>query len=521
VLVTGGTAVSGAGSGTLTFAPINNHSGSYNVSSASGGIDEGFAIQNDVCVGPGLIDIYATITPPTNGYLIGAGSALYSNGGTTLRYNVANTPMFNIVNDSVRLEHLTLLQNPGVPAVTGNYGVFIAGAGSNIGGAVANWGSMEDMTARGFYYGVADVGSGGQWDILRMAVTNTVSSCFVGRGAQGWWTDISTQFCGTKQTTPGSKQDGGHGVYLGQCALFPGCGIGPWISGLQTFNAYGYGLYVENVGVQLSGAWSVLNDDRAGEIFVAPYSGNSIISDFILAEAGLPLAMYSTNTTAIGMEISPISGTVLQVSNGIIGASEGIGLQVDGVSASVELLLNTIQEFSSGVGAVAGNTYGLKVTGPTNNVAVRASSFQSPTLLTGALSPQLLGDSFLGGTASLPSLKITGTSTNVLLDQNQIFNSNAGTGFQCDAGSTLLSGENYLNSPTNNCSRSSIGAQNFPQFNLVMGGLLTPSGGIITPTAAMHHVAAGAITTITVPNWINLSTGGGCIYLIQIGRAHV
>jgi hypothetical protein len=40
VLITGGTAISGAASGTITFTPANNHSGSWKVSSASAGIQE-------------------------------------------------------------------------------------------------------------------------------------------------------------------------------------------------------------------------------------------------------------------------------------------------------------------------------------------------------------------------------------------------------------------------------------------------------------------------------------------------
>lgn len=43
VLITGGTAVSGAASGTVTFTPLNNHSGAWTIASATAGIREAIA----------------------------------------------------------------------------------------------------------------------------------------------------------------------------------------------------------------------------------------------------------------------------------------------------------------------------------------------------------------------------------------------------------------------------------------------------------------------------------------------
>lgn len=70
VTITGGTAVSGAASGTITFVPANNHSGAWTIQSATNGIQEAliYAKANGCNVinrdGVGVWNIYCTITIP-------------------------------------------------------------------------------------------------------------------------------------------------------------------------------------------------------------------------------------------------------------------------------------------------------------------------------------------------------------------------------------------------------------------------------------------------------------------------
>lgn len=68
VLITGGSAVSGAVSGTITFTPTSNHSGAWTIQSATAGIQETANVNPNyfVSLPGGHIDIYATITLPGN-----------------------------------------------------------------------------------------------------------------------------------------------------------------------------------------------------------------------------------------------------------------------------------------------------------------------------------------------------------------------------------------------------------------------------------------------------------------------
>jgi len=82
VLITGGTAVSGAASGTVTFTPANNHSGAWTVRSATAGIQEAIyapgTLQVAVYIPAGTWNIYGKITVPT-GYPVSIrGAGMYN-----------------------------------------------------------------------------------------------------------------------------------------------------------------------------------------------------------------------------------------------------------------------------------------------------------------------------------------------------------------------------------------------------------------------------------------------------------
>ena len=78
VLITGGTAVSGAASGTITFTPANNHSGSWSISSCSGGIQEAI---ND-CPDWGVVE---TIPPPSGQFPFAIKARVYIDHSVTIR----------------------------------------------------------------------------------------------------------------------------------------------------------------------------------------------------------------------------------------------------------------------------------------------------------------------------------------------------------------------------------------------------------------------------------------------------
>jgi hypothetical protein len=76
VLITGGTAVSGAASGTVIVNCAGTHSGAWTISSASGGIKEASCVQNEVgtvTMLAGTLNLYGPLILPTTMSLKGAG----------------------------------------------------------------------------------------------------------------------------------------------------------------------------------------------------------------------------------------------------------------------------------------------------------------------------------------------------------------------------------------------------------------------------------------------------------------
>jgi hypothetical protein len=83
VLITGGTATSGATTGTVTFTPANNHSGAWTITSATGGIQEALNIPsilasyaNTVLIPPVVITLRSPINISKTCRLIGSGMYL-------------------------------------------------------------------------------------------------------------------------------------------------------------------------------------------------------------------------------------------------------------------------------------------------------------------------------------------------------------------------------------------------------------------------------------------------------------
>lgn len=96
VLITGGTAIGGASSGTITFTPANNHSGAWTIASATAGLQE--AVQSIALAGvpvriiipAGNYTVYASINllGLSNLDIDGYGATLFLNSPTNQTINV-------------------------------------------------------------------------------------------------------------------------------------------------------------------------------------------------------------------------------------------------------------------------------------------------------------------------------------------------------------------------------------------------------------------------------------------------
>ena len=151
VLITGGSATSGAASGTLTFTPANNHSGAWTVTSATGGVQEAISYlpfgNNQVIVPAGtttlngnvsfggktsaIIVLSNGLTLAGSGTLPATGSQTYiidfrTGGGSSLNYRLpifAQTQTVTVANTAAE----TTLVGTGQGSVTLPANFFYAG----------------------------------------------------------------------------------------------------------------------------------------------------------------------------------------------------------------------------------------------------------------------------------------------------------------------------------------------------------------------------------------------------------
>lgn len=104
VLITGGSAVSGAASGTIIFSAVRTHSGAYSISSASGGLQEALMLANAGTGGivriTAPIAVHAQITIPVNanfGSFIIEGIGQAANPGGVALYRATDYPVGDIL----------------------------------------------------------------------------------------------------------------------------------------------------------------------------------------------------------------------------------------------------------------------------------------------------------------------------------------------------------------------------------------------------------------------------------------
>ena len=134
VLITGGAAVAGASSGTLTFTPANSHSGAWTIASATGGLQE--AVQ---AIGAGNageirvlspVNLYAPVTSLTSGVVAFSGigkDSFVVNRGT----GFTSGNMFSNPNANTQWVFRDIGINQGTGATTGTAISLTGASGTN------------------------------------------------------------------------------------------------------------------------------------------------------------------------------------------------------------------------------------------------------------------------------------------------------------------------------------------------------------------------------------------------------
>jgi hypothetical protein len=157
VKITGGTAVSGSASGTITFTTVNTHSGNWTILSASAGVKEAYHAQlvenpglPTVKIPAGTHYVYAPIVFSTNVYLTGEASRN--------SYLAAVTNNFNVLS-------VIFASGPRVVYINGIGILCIAGAFATNTKAIyiegGTDGEISDITINSPYVGIEWLGTSG------------------------------------------------------------------------------------------------------------------------------------------------------------------------------------------------------------------------------------------------------------------------------------------------------------------------------------------------------------------------
>jgi len=415
VLITGGSAVSGAPSGTLIIQCAYPHSGAWQLSSGTVGIQEALNDGQAVAVPAGTYNLHGTITPPANATIIGMGEAV-----TTLKFYTTDAKMFNVVNDRFTLQGCTLWQQG--TAVAGSYGIYRSGS---------TWVNIRDVHVSAFYVGVYGEKQG-QFDLQRVLASNCISDGFQ-TGAQGYWCEIE------------AVNNGGHGIKI----IVGGDGVGAltMMTNIQTYNNGGWGLYATGVvNVMVSGGCNYFNNDRLGEIYInCPSADVGYICDAFIQFAGLSVVSPTNNAT--GIQTTPGSGPIVFDNIHFFGCN---GNAATLGSNSVTLTNSTC--VMSGVGGQSGFMY--DVYGNVASDCILANNrFSSPCIIYGQYAV-ISGNRFIVN-STLPVLRVAAGS-HVDIDGNAITQIGTGNALTIDAGVTYMGGTNMIigGNVTNNGSLS-------------------------------------------------------------------
>lgn len=165
VLITGGTAVSGAASGTITFVPTNNHTGAWQICSATAGIQEAIitAPSNSfIHITAGTYAVYAQTYVPSSKILTieGDGMATWiAAQPSSVSYNI-----FYLEGNSGSFLSFGNMRINGPSGATGGYSIYLD-----------NWGPpaiIHDIDISGCYNGMAINGQPSMMNIIINDFTN-------------------------------------------------------------------------------------------------------------------------------------------------------------------------------------------------------------------------------------------------------------------------------------------------------------------------------------------------------------
>lgn len=461
-LITGGTCTSGASSGTVIVTTANTHTGSWTIASATAGIQEAMYSPGGhnilIPYGTGAVNLFGTVWGLGNTTITCA--AL---GAPVLAWNSLTAKMFDFERSNMAIRNCQLEQ---AGTATGSVGIYTAGSGSAITGAVAEVVTLENVWVENFYDNIIINGSGQAVTLNSITCAGAKHDCLTGNGAQGYWSQITVE------------NNVGNGVTINNCAATPNCGWSPYISGLQTFNNGGWGLEA-SFQIQISGQSSFFNADKLGGIHLkAPLQSGGFIADAWIQLEGDTINFGSSNTARGILIDSGVNSTVIKNIN-FFSISGNCIENLGNLSSMTDI--NEIG--SCGTGLQSGNIYSIKSVGQENIIS--GNHAQGPYYVSGSFNV-ITNNSIGAASGSTPVLYLP-MSPNTNMSGNFIFNaSGGGVGFQCDSGGSIAFASNVIGGTvTNNCAMA--------QLN--------------TMTGTSSIISTAVLTAGTTENWI--ATQGG------------
>lgn len=402
VLITGGTAVSGGVSGTITFTAAHTHTGAWTIKSATQGIDEMLRLSTKptVIIPEGDFDIYASITPPDGSTIKGVGvcNDLNTTQSSRLKFYGTNTPLFNLIHTEITIENLSL-ENVSGAAVAGGVGIFTNSGCINF--------TLRNLTIWRFYNGINTGDS--SWALLNnIHVFLSTSHGIRARGSQGPWDILD------------SESNVGDGLHIepgdtGNTSV-------PFIRGFHTFNNGGWGLN-STLGFVINEFY--INFDYAGGVFLNTATGAGAGSQkpAVLHNGSIEVAggsiSFGTNTTAPGVKVASTSGQPLFITGALINTNQGNNVEFD----CPNNMLADSYLASPGQGGVAGFLYSI-LSGAGSNL-ITNNRILNPVKLTGG-SDTFVGNQITFAHATIPSLEFGAGTFSNFCEQNIVNNPTGG-----------------------------------------------------------------------------------------------
>jgi hypothetical protein len=359
---TGGTCTSGAASGTIIVTPAYGHSGSWQISSATAGIQEALNSQPvwapaQVVIPPGVVPIYASITLPAGTSLVGPNATA---GYAYLEWHGASgNALINLHNNGCTVRDLFLFavagsKGPAFDITAGSQEIASVYGDSFAGGFIGIHGSPFDIRVHDFqhYYSFAPSNATPSTSVI------SIVNDGAGGGGNYWFSNFKLAGTGNPAVNPnGISIRNGAGIWISSgyvMQLQDGIVLGPYagdgvanvdIAYVDTDSNASYGIRLNPLaptgtiwGVTIHGVKSIFN--TAGGLYLGGGNGTTagiVVSDSEFGDnIGSGVKMYGSRTKQVLFHDNYVFG------NGYASDGTKSGIESDGAGDHIYIRGNRV-----------------------------------------------------------------------------------------------------------------------------------------------------------------------------------